>query len=149
MAADHEYEYLKIQAHEHDVQSWGFHADVKVWKDDEGQNNQNSFSWKQYSPIFPKDSQLTRERGGLGSLLEYLRLINLSRSTDQLIVQRFIVRKSHHCWQVEWAVVRSSEIKWMFAINVSFESPESRARWTDWMKRSNGVVEDDEEPTIE
>ena len=98
----------------------------------------------------PKNSQLTRsiDREGKRKVsVSLLKNLCLDKSIDRSNDQTEIYCEKKSSLLEDWgATERSSEIKWMLAIRVSFESPESRARWTDWMKRSNGVVEDDEEP---
>ena len=70
-------------------------------------------------------------------------LWNWSQSTNQsnqLITEIHCEKSSLRGGSVD--STRSSEIKWMFAINVCFDNPEFRAWWTAWRKLSRGVEDD-------
>ena len=67
-------------------------------------------------------------------------LWNWSQSTNQfnqLITEIHCEKSSLKGGSVD--STRSSEIKWILAINVCFDNPEFRAWWTAWRKLSRGV----------
>ena len=111
------------------------------------------FLFRMKSPIPSKSTDRSIDRVGIRGevCVRSLSISNLWRreSIDRSIDRRdYCERKSSLLKGWEFSVL-SSEIRWIFAINVSFDSPALRAWWTAWIKRSKGVGDEDDEDPIE
>ena len=73
----------------------------------------------------------------------------ICKSIDGPIGQWEIYCEENSSLMDGWSgVERSSEIRWILAIKVSLDKPESKARWTETIKRSRGVDVDEDDPIV-